>query len=139
MNLNAWELDAVTAYLASPADRQPRATWRRRPSTECRGLKGSDLRSLVDTMHSWVACVDRSAWVSCISPCQLVFLIVGGLEAAAMKIQLVRRIWVSSRPVFNRHSAMRHDDDLFSGVRRCYLASPLIPLMTALETPRSRA
>src|SRR5207302_8569870 len=66
-----------------------------------------DARPLVDRLHGWVTTVDHKRLGIMYVAYALVFLIIGGIEAAVMRIQLMApNLDVVSPQVFNRRFTM---------------------------------
>jgi cytochrome c oxidase subunit 1 len=89
-------------------------------------------RPLVDTMHGWVTTVDHKRLGVMYVAYALVFLIIGGLEAAAMRIQLIApHLSIVSPQVFNRLFTMHGTTMIFFVVMPLVFgfANYLIPLM----------
>src|SRR2546427_2609541 len=90
-------------------------------------------RPLVDTLHEWITTVDHKRLGILYIAYALLFLVVGGIEAAMMRVQLVRphNDFVSPQ-VFNRLFTMHGTTMIFFVVMPLVFgfANYLIPLMT---------
>jgi cytochrome c oxidase subunit 1 len=87
---------------------------------------------LVDRLHGWVSTVDHKRLGMLYIGYALVFLVVGGIEAAAMRIQLIApRLNVVSPQVFNRLFTMHGTTMIFFVVMPLGFgfANYLVPLM----------
>src|SRR6202451_2501690 len=92
-------------------------------STDAIALPGTGMasRPLVDTLHGWVTTVDHKRLGILYLGYALVFLVIGGIEAGVMRIQLVRahNDFVSPQ-VFNRMFTMHGTTMIF------FVAMPLV-------------
>ena len=90
-------------------------------------------RPLVDTLHEWITTVDHKRLGILYIAYALLFLVVGGIEAAIMRVQLVRphNDFVSPQ-VFNRLFTMHGTTMIFFVVMPLVFgfANYLVPLMT---------
>src|SRR2546422_8465563 len=90
-------------------------------------------RPLVDTLHEWITTVDHKRLVIFYIAYALLFLVVGGIEAAIMRVQLLRphNDFVSPK-VFNRLFTMHGTTMIFFVVMPLVFgfANYLVPLMT---------
>src|ERR1700682_1803225 len=78
-------------------------------------------RPLVDTLHEWVTTVDHKRLGILYILYALVFLVIGGVEAAIMRIQLIApNLHVVSPQVFNRLFTMHGTTMIF------FVAMPLL-------------
>jgi len=84
MKLTDRELDSVTAYLAS-LKYVSRVHVHRIARTAATAIT---TRPLVDRLHGWITTVDHKRLACCTSAMRSV-LFIGGMEAAAMRIQLI--------------------------------------------------
>src|SRR6266576_4229834 len=89
-------------------------------------------RSLVDRLHEWIATVDHKRLGILYIVYALVFLVIGGIEATVIRIQLIRphNDFVSPQ-VFNRMFTMHGTTMIFFVVMPLVFgfANYLIPLM----------
>ena len=77
-------------------------------------LQRSERRSLSETLHSWIITVDHKKLGLMYIGMSLVFLLLGGLEAAIMRLQLaVSHAHVVSPQVFNRMFTMHGTTMIF--------------------------
>src|SRR5258707_2712777 len=103
-------------------------------STEAPGLPGTERpsRTIGDTLHEWVTTVDHKRLGILYLGYALVFLVIGGIEAGIMRIQLIRahNDFVSPQ-VFNRMFTMHGTTMIFFVVMSLAFgfANYLIPLM----------
>src|SRR3984893_11946461 len=103
-------------------------------SSESIALPGGQvaLRPLVDRVHEWVATVDHKRLGLLYIGYALVFLLIGGIEAIVIRIQLIRphNSFVSPQ-VFNRMFTMHGTTMIFFVVMPVLFgfANYLIPLM----------
>jgi cytochrome c oxidase subunit 1 len=91
-----------------------------------------DTRPLVDRLHSWVTTVDHKRLGIMYTAYAMVFLAVGGIEAAIMRIQLMApHLNIVSPQVFNRLFTMHGTTMIFFVVMPFMFgfANYLIPLM----------
>jgi len=92
----------------------------------------AESRSFVDHLHDWVATVDHKRLGILYIACALVFLVIGGIEATVIRIQLIRphNDFVSPQ-VFNRMFTMHGTTMIFFVVMPIQFgfANYLIPLM----------
>ena len=88
---------------------------------------GRDARPIGERLHDWVVTVDHKRLGILYIVYALVFLVIGGIEAIIMRIQLVvpHNHFVSPQ-VFNRMFTMHGTTMIFSWPCRCCSASPLI-------------
>src|SRR5438132_4530748 len=90
-------------------------------------------RPLVDTLHEWITTVDHKRLGILYIAYALLFLVVGGIEAAIMRVQLVRphNDFVSPQ-VFNRLFTMHVTSMIFFVLMPLVFgfANYLVPLMT---------
>src|SRR5438552_11481112 len=89
-------------------------------------------RPLVDTLHEWITTVDHKRLGILYIAYALLFLVVGGIEAAIMRVQLVRPHYRFDSPqVFNRLFTMHGTTMIFFVVMPLVFgfANYLLPLM----------
>src|SRR5437879_2939870 len=90
-------------------------------------------RPLVDTLHEWITTVDHKRLCILYIAYALLFLVVGGIEAAIMRVQLVRpHNYFLSPQVFNRLFTRHGTTMIFFVVMPLVFgfANYLVPLMT---------
>src|SRR5580698_9113025 len=81
----------------------------------------AESRPFVDTLHEWVTTVDHKRLGLLYVAYGLIFLVIGGIEATVMRIQLVRAHYDFVSPqVFNRLFTMHGTTMIF------FVAMPLV-------------
>jgi len=102
------------------------------PESIARPRTGQASRPFVDRLHEWVTTVDHKRLGVMYIVCALFFLVVGGIEATVMRLQLIRphNDFVSPQ-VFNRMFTMHGTTMIFFVAMPMVFgcANYLIPLM----------